>query len=91
MLRVCDVQNNSFGVAGKNALNEAYRSTPGRVERAMPLSWHVGASVGAGIAGTKEKESGKRLAQAPRSLVSVETAGGDSKLARKSKPTGVCC
>jgi hypothetical protein len=30
-LRVCDVQNNLYGVLGKNALNEAYKSTQGRV------------------------------------------------------------
>ena len=41
-LRVCDLQNNSYAAAGKRALMEAYRCAHGRVESAMPLSWHAG-------------------------------------------------
>ena len=51
-LRVCDVQNNSYSVPGKNALNEAYKSTQGRVDRALLLKsalcndWHIGNVLG---------------------------------------------
>ena len=93
-LRVCDVQNNSYGVPGKTALNEAYKSTQGRVDRAMPLSWHVGASVaaggaGAGCRGAEEDSSLSRLARPPRSLVSVESAESRLTKTRKAKPPAV--
>jgi len=55
----------------------------------MPLSWHVGASVGgAAERGGGEDAAVSRLAKPPRSLVSVESAG-ENRLARKHKPPGL--
>ena len=54
----------------------------------MPLSWHVGASVGAGGGGNVEEDSSlSRLARPPRSLVSVESAENRLTKTRKAKPS----
>ena len=54
----------------------------------MPLSWHVGASVGGAAERGGDDAAVSRLAKPPRSLVSVESAG-ETRLARKHKPPGL--
>ncbi len=61
-LQVLDVQSNSFRTEGRKALAAAFQANP-RVAQAMPLSWHAG-----------QESARSRLAQPPRSLVSVDTA-----------------
>ncbi len=63
-LRVLDVQSNSFRTEGRKALAASFQSNP-RVAQAMPLSWH---------AGQESSHVRAKLAQPPRSLVSVDTA-----------------
>ncbi|EKX39821.1 hypothetical protein GUITHDRAFT_114072 [Guillardia theta CCMP2712] len=85
-LRVCDVQSNSYGQAGRACLHDAYKSN-GQVERSMPLAWHA-----AGRTGQGEGEEGTdavlaRLALPPRSLVSVDSALDASKTRHSRKKT----
>jgi hypothetical protein len=86
-LRVLDVQSNSFRTEGRKALAAAFQTNP-RVAQAMPLSWH---------AGQESSHVRAKLAQPPRSLVSVDTAAtapgrrseaGAGGLQRK-KPTSI--